>query len=289
MAVDGGEPEEAAEGEVVAKIKMYPLTPEEEGHRLKREAMENHILFLKNSPFFPGETAHHPTTVAAIKALEVDLGKIPKAPPPKVAPLQDQIVIVKYKMELEKARNHRAGQHQAKLDQWKAEEEAADANKASKLQDLELRRAAEEVVILKHREALAAAMVAARAREDESYAAFQLEDATELAAAEAAMAAAAPAAAATPPAAAAAPTAAAAAAANATPSAVTMAQAQHETAAATQRLQDSLLAAGVVMPQGVCLAAMMLHAFTASQVLANPPSPGPRSPRGNPAAPPAPS
>jgi hypothetical protein len=186
---------------------------------------------------------------------------------------------------LEKARNRREAEHQQKVAQWKAEDEAADANKASQLQALELRRATEEAVIVRHRTALSDALAAARLKEEQSYATFVLDDATKLQAADAALASAAPAAAA--PVVAAAPPAATADAA-AVAAAATMAQAQQEAAATAQRLQDSMMAAGVDMPQGVCLAALVLQAFTATQVAPNPPPPGPRSPRGNPAAPPAP-
>ena len=84
MAVDGGGPAKAAAVGAEVQIEMYPLTPEEENNKLKREAMENTILMWRNTPFLPGETAHHPSTLAAIKGLEVDLAKIPKAPHQKL-------------------------------------------------------------------------------------------------------------------------------------------------------------------------------------------------------------
>ena len=96
MAVDGGDQTGEAEGEPGIGIEMYPLTPEEEANQMEREALESHIEMWKNTPLLPGKTSPHPTTLAAIRGLEADLLKIPKAPPPKVAPLQDEMAILKY-------------------------------------------------------------------------------------------------------------------------------------------------------------------------------------------------
>ena len=93
MAVDGGDPAAAAAAaEIGHKIEMYQLTPEEEANRLKREALENNITAFKNNLFLPGETTHHPATLAAIKAYEVDLSKIPKAPPQELRRCRTRLV-----------------------------------------------------------------------------------------------------------------------------------------------------------------------------------------------------